>query len=169
MNHWSNFIGATEEQEHYSDALMKDDSFLDIVKASTHTPGIREWFEKIILCENDNKFDELCQNINQKILEKLIDTAKDRKMKLTDQAKSKVSFNIKIFEMCQHPLLEGLIDNSTTFEQRTGVVCIIQILRDRIEIKQQKGLLSYVQLRNKEMNLSQKSGLKNCQIKQCFF
>ena len=78
---------------------MKDDPFLDIVKASTHTPGIREWFEKIILCENDNKFDELCQNINQKILEKLIDRVKDCNMKLTDQAKSKVSFNIKIFEM----------------------------------------------------------------------
>ena len=28
-NHWTKFIGSTEEYGHYSDVLMKDDSFLD--------------------------------------------------------------------------------------------------------------------------------------------
>ena len=48
--------------------LSQDDSFFDITKASYHLSAIRQWFEKIILRDNDNNFDQLFQNINQKIL-----------------------------------------------------------------------------------------------------
>ena len=42
-----------------------------------------------------------------------------------------------------------MIDNNFTVEERTGIICIIQIRRDCIEVKQQQGLLAYVQSQNK--------------------
>ena len=141
---WKSLIGVEEKEEHYSLTMLTEESFRDVAKApSTHTPLLGEWFAKIIEGKMESEFDELCQKLNGKILQFLMDTAVEKAAKNTDEGKAKVSYNIKLFNMCQDKTLLGIIKEDECTQVRKGVLCVLQILSQRMECKQREGLLNY--------------------------
>ena len=66
IKHFLRSIGKNEDIEHYSDVLLQTDTFAEYVKSSTHQGGVKKWFEKIILGQDESYFDQLYQSINMK-------------------------------------------------------------------------------------------------------
>ena len=75
MRKWLDFVGKEEDTNHFSEVMIKNKYFRDFAEASCHNTLTNEWFGKIISGSDDLNFDILCQQINQKLLSFLIETA----------------------------------------------------------------------------------------------
>ena len=84
-NYFLKFIGDKEDEQHYSSVLLQNDAFVDFAKASTHQPCVKQWFEDVIMGQNESNFDTLCQSINKKLLELVLKTGKERQAKKTNK------------------------------------------------------------------------------------
>ena len=144
------FIGEKEDMEHYSDVMLQTDAFVDYAKSSTHQDGVKKWFEKIILGEDESYFDELCQSINMKLLDLIMKTAVERQRKKTDKGKATHSLMIKVINLLQDPLLDGLIDQQTNNDERMAIIVLVNILNAELEKKQWNGLCDYFETNNRK-------------------
>ena len=70
VKNWLEFVGAHEDGESFADVLTKDQAFRDFADASCLNDQKKLWFQNIILGSDDSQnFDELCQQVNKKLLE----------------------------------------------------------------------------------------------------
>ena len=129
------FIGENENMEHYSDVLLQTDTFVDYAKSSTHQGGVKKWFEKVILGQDELYFDQLCQSINMKLLYLIMTTAEERQGKKSDKGKATYSLMIKVINLLQDPLLDGLIDEQANNDERMAIVVLVNILNAELEKK----------------------------------
>ena len=60
-------------------------------------------------------------------------TAQERKAQVTDKGKASVSLMIKVIQMLQDPLLEGIIDVTVNDEVRMAIVTLVHILNAELE------------------------------------
>ena len=58
----------------------------------------------------------------------LIEAAKERQSKHTEQGKVVISLHMKIMEMLQDLLIDGIIDGQVNHEERMGIVCLVIIM-----------------------------------------
>ena len=144
VKQWLNFVGVEENKSSYSEVLLSNAAFRDYAEASTITKETKDWFEKIILGKADEMFDNLCQQINQRLLKFLIATAEEKK-KPTKRGTGGTSYHIKVFNMLQTTTIDGIIDGNIPMQQRTGIVSVILVLNNEMQKKQRKGLIRYAE------------------------
>ena len=101
------FIGTHGDGERFVKVLTECKVFRDSAEAS-HLNGQKKlWLENIILGSDDSqKFDELCQQVNKKLLDFHLEAAKDGK-----------SLHHKIFEMLQSQTFQGIIPHETSLAE----------------------------------------------------
>ena len=145
-----NCIGDCESCNSYSSTLLKIQGFKDFAKASHHTEACKKWFENIILGEDEKNFNSICQQVNMRLLKFLIKTAEERKSTKTDKSLRMVSFQIKLINMLQDPLLDGIILGTVNEHERKCIVSVIVILNEEMERKQRRGLIRMAEVRKEE-------------------
>ena len=106
---------------------------MDYAKSSTHQDGVKKWFERIILGEDESYFDQLCQSINMKLLDLIMKTEEERQEKKSVKGKATSSLMIKVINLLQDPLLDGLIDKQTTNDERMAIIVLVNILNAELE------------------------------------
>jgi hypothetical protein len=79
-----------------------------------------------------------------RLMKFLIKTAEERKSQKTDYGLAKVSFHIKLLNMLQDPLLDGIILGTVNAQERKCIVSVIVILNEEMERKQRRGLTGFL-------------------------
>jgi hypothetical protein len=144
-----NCIGDHESCNSYSSMLLKLQGFKDFAKASHHTQACKKWFESIILGEDIEFFSNICQQVNMRLLKFLITTAEERRSQKTDSGLAKVSFHIKLLNMLQDPLLDGIILGTVNEQERKCIVSVI-VLNEEMEKKQRRGLIKMAEIKKEK-------------------
>ena len=166
---WLSVFGDTENGTSFSELLMGNPAFRDWAEqASTHTQLTREWFESIILGNNEDMFNKLCQDINERLLKFIIDTRQEKKSKKTLQGAARVSLYMKIIKMLETHNMDGLIASDTTNEVRMGVVAIVQVLNQEMNKRANTVLVAYEKEQRKQKNKTLEERLNSRDVNKIF-
>ena len=76
-----------------------------------------------------------------RLLKFLIKTAEERSKQKPESSLAKFSFHNKIMSMLQDPLLDGIIHDAISEDERKCIVLVMIVLNEEMERKQRQGLL----------------------------
>ena len=107
-----NVIGRQELGDiNYSTWLINNSDFKEFAKASILGPA-KEWFADVIKGEREYFVTSLCQKINLKLVQFMVESGKKIMELKEKKGKEKIPFHIKVLHLLQDHKLGGLLTNN---------------------------------------------------------
>ena len=94
--------------------------FQDFSKIAICRKDSKAWLEKLILGNNDVNFDNICQNINMRLITLLLFSIK-----------SKSSYHFNVLTMLQSGTMDGILPDNIVIDVRMVIVSILLVLSER--------------------------------------
>ena len=95
----------------YSTWLINNSDFKEFAKASILGPA-KEWFADVIKGEREYFVTSLCQKINLKLVQFMVESGKKIMELKEKKGKEKIPFHIKVLHLLQDHKLGGLLTNN---------------------------------------------------------